>query len=36
MARVGAADVPVPFSPPLKRPVVPEAEEIVAAVRKLL
>jgi len=35
VARVGAADVPVPFSPPLKRRVVPEAEEIVEAVRKL-
>ena len=36
VARVGAADVPVPFSPPLKRQVVPEAEEIAAAVRQLL
>ena len=34
--RVGAAHAPIPFSPPLERAVVPGAEEIEAAARKLI
>ena len=34
--RVGAASAPIPFSPPLERAVVPGAEEIVAAARRLM
>lgn len=34
--RVAAADVPIPFSPPLERRVVPGEEEIAAAVRELV
>jgi len=34
--RVAAKDVPMPFSPPLERYVLPGPEEVVAAVRRLL
>ncbi len=34
--RVGAAQAPIPFSPPLERAVVPGAEEIVAAAELLV
>ena len=34
--RVGAASAPIPFSPPLERAVIPGAEEIVAAARRLM
>jgi TPP-dependent pyruvate/acetoin dehydrogenase alpha subunit/pyruvate/2-oxoglutarate/acetoin dehydrogenase E1 component len=33
--RVGALSSPIPFSPPLERAVVPEADEIVDAARRL-
>ena len=33
--RVGAAHAPIPFSPPLERAVVPGADQIVAAARRL-
>ncbi|MDE0440129.1 MAG: alpha-ketoacid dehydrogenase subunit beta [bacterium] len=34
--RVGAAQAPIPFSPPLERAVVPGADEIVGAARRLM
>ena len=34
--RVGAAQAPIPFSPPLERAVVPGADEIVAAAREVM
>lgn len=34
--RVGAAQAPIPFSPPLERAVVPGAEEIVRAAERLI
>jgi pyruvate dehydrogenase E1 component beta subunit len=34
--RVAAKDVPMPFSPPLERYVLPGPEQVVAAVRKLV
>ncbi|MDE0708838.1 MAG: alpha-ketoacid dehydrogenase subunit beta, partial [bacterium] len=34
--RVGAAQAPVPFSPPLERAVVPGSDEIVAAAREVM
>jgi pyruvate dehydrogenase E1 component beta subunit len=34
--RVAARDVPMPFSPPLERFVLPGADQVVAAVRKLI
>ncbi len=34
--RVGAAQAPIPFSPPLERAVVPGAEEIVEAAERLM
>ncbi len=34
--RVGAKDVPMPFSAPMERFVVPQAEDLVAAVRQLM
>lgn len=36
IARVAAPDVPVPFSPPLEAFVTPKAEDVVAAVRRLV
>ena len=36
VGRVGAKDVPMPFSPPLERFVLPQAEDVVAAVRRLV
>lgn len=35
VARVGALNVPVPFSPPLENFVLPDADRVVAAVRRL-
>ncbi len=34
--RVGARGVPIPFSPPLERFVIPQVEDIVASVREVL
>ena len=34
--RVGVADVPTPFSPPLENEVVPDIDDIAAAVRELV
>lgn len=36
IARLGAKHVPIPFSPPLERHVIPQVEDIVAAVKGLL
>lgn len=36
VVRVGARGVPIPFSPPLERYVIPQADDIVAAVREVL
>lgn len=36
VVRVGARGVPIPFSPPLERFVIPQVEDIVAAVREVL
>jgi len=36
MARVGAANVPIPYSPVLEKEVLPSAEKIIGAVRKVL
>jgi pyruvate/2-oxoglutarate/acetoin dehydrogenase E1 component len=36
IVRVAAPDVPVPFSPPLEASVTPAAEDVVAAVRRVL
>ena len=36
VVRVGALDVPIPFSPPLEARVVPRKKEIVEAVRKIV
>ena len=33
--RIGAADVPVPFSPPLELPTIPDATRVVEAVQSL-
>jgi pyruvate dehydrogenase E1 component beta subunit len=35
VARVGGLNVPVPFSPPLENFVLPDADRVVAAVRRL-
>jgi Transketolase, C-terminal domain len=35
IARVAAADVPLPFSPPLERAVLPQVDGIVTAARML-
>jgi pyruvate dehydrogenase E1 component beta subunit len=35
VARVGAKDVPMPFSPPLEQFVLPQVEDVVAAVREV-
>jgi len=32
--RIGAADLPIPFSPPLELPTIPDVDGIVNAVRK--
>jgi pyruvate/2-oxoglutarate/acetoin dehydrogenase E1 component len=34
--RVGASDVPIPYSEPLEKAVLPEEEDIVSAVKKVL
>jgi pyruvate dehydrogenase E1 component beta subunit len=34
--RVGAKDVPIPYSEPLERAVIPQEEDIVKAVKKVL
>jgi pyruvate dehydrogenase E1 component beta subunit len=34
--RVGALDVPIPFSPPLENATIPDEERIVAAVRRVM
>ncbi len=34
--RVATPDLPIPFSPPLEKPLYPSKEDIVAAVRQLL
>jgi 2-oxoisovalerate dehydrogenase E1 component len=36
IARVGAADVPIPYSVPLEEAVIPGTDDIVAAARRLL
>jgi pyruvate/2-oxoglutarate/acetoin dehydrogenase E1 component len=36
MARVGAANVPIPYSPILEKEVLPSTERIVGAVHKVL
>ena len=36
VGRVGAAHVPIPFSPPLEQAVIPQVEDITAAVHKAL
>ena len=36
VGRVGAKDVPMPFSPSLERFVLPQTEDVVAAVRRLV
>jgi pyruvate/2-oxoglutarate/acetoin dehydrogenase E1 component len=36
MARVGAANVPIPYSPVLEKEVLPSTEKIVEAVRQVL
>ncbi|MCS6867765.1 MAG: alpha-ketoacid dehydrogenase subunit beta [Thermus sp.] len=36
VARVGAAHVPIPFSPPLERRVIPQVEDILRAAREVL
>jgi len=36
MARVGAANFPIPYSPPLEKAILPSPEKIAAAVRKVL
>lgn len=36
VGRVGAKDVPMPFSPPLEKYVLPQVEDILAAVRRLI
>jgi pyruvate/2-oxoglutarate/acetoin dehydrogenase E1 component len=33
---LGAADVPVPFSPALEKAAIPQVEDIVAAVERVL
>lgn len=35
IGRVGALNVPVPFSPPLENYVLPDADRVVTAVRRL-
>lgn len=35
VARVGARDVPIPFSAPLERFVIPQVEDLIAALREL-
>jgi pyruvate dehydrogenase E1 component beta subunit len=34
--RIGARDVPVPFSPPLQNYITPQAEDLIAAVKRTL
>jgi pyruvate dehydrogenase E1 component beta subunit len=34
--RIGAPDIPVPFSAPLENHYIPQAEDIVATVRKMV
>ncbi len=34
--RLGAMDVPIPFSPPLEFATIPDEEKIVAAVHRVL
>ena len=34
--RVAAADVPVPFSPPLEKFIMPKVENVVEAARRLI
>lgn len=36
VARVGAAHVPIPFSPPLERRVIPQVEDILRAAKEVL
>jgi len=36
VARVGARGVPIPFSPPLERYVIPQVEDVVQAVQEVL
>ncbi|OPY87232.1 MAG: 2-oxoisovalerate dehydrogenase subunit beta [Smithella sp. PtaU1.Bin162] len=36
VARVGAKDVPIPYTEPLERAVIPQEDDIVKAVRKVL
>ncbi len=36
VARVGALDVPIPYSEPLENAVIPDEEDIVRAVKKVL
>ncbi|WP_243029028.1 alpha-ketoacid dehydrogenase subunit beta [Thermus albus] len=36
VARVGAAHVPIPFSPPLERRVIPQVEDILMAAKEVL
>jgi len=36
VARVGAKDVPIPYTEPLERAVIPQEEDIVKAVKKVL
>lgn len=36
IARVTAANVPVPFSPPLEEFIMPKVEDIVEAARRLM
>jgi pyruvate/2-oxoglutarate/acetoin dehydrogenase E1 component len=35
VARIGAKDVPIPFSAPLEDAVMPQTEQVVDTVRKL-
>ena len=36
IARVAAPNTPIPFSPPLEAFATPDAEDVIAAVRKVL
>jgi pyruvate/2-oxoglutarate/acetoin dehydrogenase E1 component len=36
IARVAAPNVPIPFSPPLEAFVMPDAADVVAAVRRVM
>jgi pyruvate dehydrogenase E1 component beta subunit len=33
--RVGAAEIPVPFSPPLEMPTIPDVERVVQVVQSI-